>query len=171
MSRLSDRPLQDFLAAGPHMRHSELEKLLHALLAAQARHPDESDPMDVLAAFGGFETAVMVGAMLVAASKRQLIIVDGLAACAALKAAASIAAPVTDYALFCRSSSDPGLDSALREFKASALLELGLQSSDGCGAAMSWPLIRAAATLLTDLQDVADVKAASSARAGHEAAS
>ena len=35
---------------------------------------------------GGHEIAVMVGAMLVATSKRSLIIVDGIAACAALRA-------------------------------------------------------------------------------------
>lgn len=112
--------------------------------------------MDVLAALGGFELAVMVGAMLVAASKRSLIIVDGVTACAALRLAALIAPPVTDYAVFCRSHAQQGLDEAMALFRASALLELGMQSSDGTGAALAWPLIRSAAALLSDLHEVAD---------------
>jgi nicotinate-nucleotide--dimethylbenzimidazole phosphoribosyltransferase len=67
----------------------------------------------VLAAFGGFEVAVMVGLMLVAASKRHLLMVDGVPACAALVlGCADRAATVTDYCVFCRSTDHRGLDQA-----------------------------------------------------------
>ena len=56
-----------------------------------------------LAALGGFEMALMVGVMLVAGSKRQLIIPDGMAALAALMVASRIAPPVTDYCVYARS--------------------------------------------------------------------
>ena len=112
--------------------------------------------MEVLAAFGGFETAVMVGVMLVAASKRHLIMVDGMAACAALMVASHIASSVTDYCVFCRSHSHRGLDQALNLFNATALLELGLDSLDGTGACLSWPLVRSASALLTELADGED---------------
>jgi len=95
LARLSECPVRDFVVSGPDMRQDELAHLLIMLQSAQGRHKDVTDPMEVLAAFGGFETAVMVGAMLVAASKRSLIMVDGITACAALKIAARIAAPVT----------------------------------------------------------------------------
>ncbi|MCV2356169.1 nicotinate-nucleotide--dimethylbenzimidazole phosphoribosyltransferase [Paucibacter sp. B2R-40] len=155
LARLMDCPLRDFVISGPDMRQDDLAHLLNVLQAAQARHRDVSDPMEVLAAFGGFEIAVMVGAMLVAASKRSLIIVDGITACAALKIAAKIAPPVTDFAVFCRSHVHRGLDEALAMFHASALLELGMDSADGTGAALAWPMIRSAAALLTDLHDAA----------------
>lgn len=158
LSRLVDLPVRDFVMSGADMRQEELARLLLILQAAQQRHREPQDPMDVLAAFGGFETAVMVGAMLVAASKRSLIIIDGIAACAALKIAARIAAPVTDYAVFCRSHVHRGLDEALALFHASALLELGLDSADGAGAALAWPMIRSAAALLTDLHDLDDAR-------------
>ncbi|MEL4179489.1 nicotinate-nucleotide--dimethylbenzimidazole phosphoribosyltransferase [Roseateles sp. PN1] len=153
LSRLMECPVQNFVISGPDMRQDELTHLLGVLHAAQARHRDVSDPMEVLAAFGGFEIAVMVGVMLVAASKRSLIIVDGMTACAALKLAARIAPPVTDYAVFCRSHTHRGLDEALALFHASALLELGMESADGTGAALAWPMIRSAAALLTDLHE------------------
>ncbi|PND40012.1 nicotinate-nucleotide--dimethylbenzimidazole phosphoribosyltransferase [Paucibacter aquatile] len=158
LSRLMDLPVREFVVSGPDMRQDELNHILGVLHAAQARHREVSDPMEVLAAFGGFELAVMMGAMLVAASKRHLIIVDGITACAALKLAARIAAPVTDYAVFCRSHVHRGLDEALATFHASALLELGMDSADGTGATLAWPMIRAAAALLTDLHDLAEAR-------------
>ena len=120
---------------------------------AQGRHREVSDAVEVLAAFGGFETAVMVGAMLVAASKRHLIMVDGMAACAALMVASRIAESVVDYCVFCRSRTHQGLDRALGLFQASALLELGLDTTDGTGACLSWPLVDSAAALLSELGD------------------
>lgn len=160
LSRLSDLPVRDFVVSGPTMRQDALVQLLDVLHAAQARHKEAKEPMEVLAAFGGHEIAVMVGAMLVAASKRSLIVVDGIAACAALRIASLICAPVTDYAVFCRSHVHRGLDEALALFRASALLELGMDSADGTGAALAWPMIRSAAALLTDLHEVAEARVA-----------
>lgn len=153
LSRLSDQSVREFVVSGPQMRQDELVHLLDVLHAALTRHRDALSPMEVLAALGGFEVAVMVGAMLVAASKRSLIIVDGIAACAALKVASLICAPVTDYAVFCRSRVHRGLDEALSLFHSSALLELGMDCADGTGAALAWPMIRAAAALLSDLHE------------------
>jgi nicotinate-nucleotide--dimethylbenzimidazole phosphoribosyltransferase len=156
LSRLSDTPVRDFLQSGSTMPADELAHLMAIAQGAQARHRDVSDPVEVLAAFGGFEVAVMVGVMLMAASKRHLLIVDGLPACAALMLAARIAPAVTDYCVFCRSHSHRGLDQALNLFQASALLELGLESLDGTGATLAWPLVKSAAALLTEVADGED---------------
>lgn len=153
LSRLTHRSVREFVVLDPAATDEQFTRLVDVLNAAKARHRDVHEPMDVLAAFGGHEIAVMAGAMLVAASKRCLIIVDGLAACAALKIASLICPPVTDYAVFCRSHAHAGLDRALALFRATALLELGMNSADGTGAALAWPLIRSAAALLTDLRE------------------
>jgi nicotinate-nucleotide--dimethylbenzimidazole phosphoribosyltransferase len=116
--------------------------------------------VEVLAAFGGFETAMMVGAMLVAATKRHLIMVDGMTACAALVVASRIAAPVTDYCVFCRSHGHKGLDVVLSAFQATALLELGMSSIDGTGVTLAWPLVHSAAALLTEVAESQDDPAA-----------
>ena len=156
LSRLSGTSLSDLLIAGPEMEEATLAHLLTVLNAALTRHKDALDPVEVLAAFGGFEVAVMVGAMLVAGSKRRLIIVDGMPACAALLVASRIAPAVVDYCVFCRSHKHRGLDQALKLFNASALLELGMESADGTGATLAWPLLRSAAALLTELVDADD---------------
>ncbi len=156
LSRLTDTPVRDLLVAGPNMDTDALAHLMVIAPGAQGRHRDLSEPVEVLAAFGGFEIAMMVGVMLVAASKRHLLMVDGMAACAALMVASRIATPVTDYCVFCRSHGHRGLDKALHLFRASALLELGMDSTDGTGATLAWPLVRSAAALLTEVADGED---------------
>ena len=153
LARLSGANLSDLLISGPDMEEANLSHLLAVLNGAQARHKDVTEPVEVLAAFGGFEMAMMVGVMLVAGSKRHLIVVDGMPACAALMVAARIAPAVTDYCVYCRSHSHQGLDQALSLFHASALLELGMESTDGTGATLAWPLVRSAAALLTEVAE------------------
>ena len=156
LSRLSGANLRDLIVSGPDMPQDVLARQLVVLQGAQTRHKDVTDPVEVLAAFGGFEVAMMVGVMLVAGSKRHLIVADGMPACAALMVASRIAPAVTDYCVFSRSHGHPGLDHALGLFHASALLELGLQSTDGTGATLAWPLIRSAAALLADVAEGQD---------------
>ena len=156
LSRLSDSPVRDLLVSGARMDPDTLAHLMVIAQGAQGRHRELSEPVEVLAAFGGFEMAMMVGVMLVAASKRHLLMVDGMAACAALMLASRIATPVTDYCVFCRSHAHRGIDAALHLFRASALLELGMDSTDGTGATLAWPLVRSAAALLTEVADGED---------------
>jgi nicotinate-nucleotide--dimethylbenzimidazole phosphoribosyltransferase len=156
LSRLTDCPVRDLAVSGPNMDTDQLAHMMVVLKGAQGRHREVVDPVEVLAAFGGFEVAVMVGVILMAASKRHLIMIDGLPACAALMLAARIAQPVTDYCVFCRSHGHRGLDQALNLFRASALLELGMDSTDGTGATLAWPLVKCAAALLTEVADGED---------------
>ena len=153
MSRLSDLKLRDMLISGGPMKQDELAHLLVVLQGAQGRHKDAVDPVEVLAAFGGFEIAMMVGVMLVAGSKRHLLIIDGVPACAALMVASRIAPAVLDYCVFTRSHSHQGLDHVHAALNGSALLEIGMQSTDGTGATLAWPLIRSAAALLSEVAE------------------
>lgn len=153
LAQLCNVPLRELIVSTEDLRQEDLARMLIVMQGAQGRHREVSDAVEVLAAYGGFDTAMMVGVMLVAASKRHLIIVDGMAACAALMVASRIAAPVTDYSLFTRSHGEAGLDRALGLFEASALLELGMESTDGTGATLAWPLIKASAALLTEVAE------------------
>jgi nicotinate-nucleotide--dimethylbenzimidazole phosphoribosyltransferase len=155
LSALSGEPVQH-LASTPDMVPEEETRLMMVLQAAQARHRELTDPVEVLAAYGGFEIAMMVGVMLVASSKRRLIMVDGMPACAALMVAARIAPTVTDYCVFCRSHGHPGLTTTLGLFKTLALLELGMESIDGTGATLAFPLVLSSAALLTEVAEGED---------------
>ena len=153
LSRLAEVELADLLVAGSDDRPEEFARLLLVLQSAHARHRELTDPVEVLAALGGFELAMMVGVMLVAGSKRSLLVIDGMAACAALMVAWRIAPAVTDYCVYVHSHSHEGLGEALALFDAAGLLDLGLETGDGTGAALAWPLLRSAAALLTEVVD------------------
>jgi nicotinate-nucleotide--dimethylbenzimidazole phosphoribosyltransferase len=156
LSRLTDSPVRELLNAGASMKAEDLAHRMVVAQGAQGRHRETIEPVEVLAAFGGFEIAMMVGLILMAASKRHLVMIDGMAACAALMVSVRIAAPVTDYCVFCRSHRHHGLDAALHLFRASALLELGMDSTDGTGATLAWPLVKSAAALLTEVAEGED---------------
>jgi nicotinate-nucleotide--dimethylbenzimidazole phosphoribosyltransferase len=156
LSRLSGMSVRDLYPGASKSDTSGHAKLAVLTQTALARHREITDPIEVLAALGGFEVAMLAGVMLVAAQQRHLIMVDGLIACTALLVASKIASAVTDYCVFCRSQQHDGLDAALRLFQTDALLELNLNSTDGSGAALSWPLVRSAAALLTDVAEGED---------------
>jgi nicotinate-nucleotide--dimethylbenzimidazole phosphoribosyltransferase len=144
---------------GPQTSKEELALAMKIVRGAQARHRAVIDPIEVLAALGGFEIAVMVGVMLMAAGRRHLLLIDGMAACAALMIASRIAPPVTDYCIFCRSHTHQGLDQATKLFRASPLVDFGLDQVDGTGAVLTWPTLRARGRLA--------VSAPGRRRAGH----
>jgi nicotinate-nucleotide--dimethylbenzimidazole phosphoribosyltransferase len=160
IARLTKLSLHEMLRPRDFGQHNgdeaAFEHQLSHLQAAQSRHSACEDPVEVLAAFGGFEIAMMVGAMLAAAHKRHLVMVDGIAACAALLVATRIGGPLPEYCVFCRSTAHPGLDAVLAGFQATALLELGLDTVDGTGITLTWPLIAAAAALLSDVAESVD---------------
>ena len=156
IARLTGAELRGLLSPGPQGNPEELAHQLLVLQNALQRHKDMQDPVEVLAALGGFEIAMMVGAMLVATSKRHVVLADGIAACAAVVVAARIAAAVTDYCLYARSRRHLGIDAALVPLQGGALLELGLDSIDGTGAALALPLVRSAAALLSDTPEGED---------------
>lgn len=134
--------------------------LLRQIQRSQNRHAALDNPLEALAAFGGFETAMMVGAMIAAASRRHLLILEGLNACAALAVAERIAGPVGEYVMVASrfptqtpgAHDRPGLEAALSILQAQALPDLHLQGIDGTGIPMSWPWVQAAASLLSDVQ-------------------
>jgi nicotinate-nucleotide--dimethylbenzimidazole phosphoribosyltransferase len=155
LARLSGVDLRKFIAVDRQPAESDAASFVGVLEAAQNRNRDAVEPLAVLAAFGGFETAMMVGMMLVAASERHLILADGMTAFAALLVASRLSPAVPDYCLYCRSQGRKGIDEALSLFNAAALLEVGVESTDGTGITLAWPLVRIAGALLTDVGDVA----------------
>jgi nicotinate-nucleotide--dimethylbenzimidazole phosphoribosyltransferase len=154
LARLSQTEIAKFFRADAG--HASDVSALSILEGANTRNKDAVEPLAVLAAFGGFETAMLVGLMLVAASERHLILADGLTAFAALMVASRLSPSVTDYCLFCRSHSRNGIDEALSLFKAAALLEVGIESADGTGATLAWPLVRTAGALLAEVKEAGE---------------
>jgi len=148
LSALSKVPVWEFLDVVPSMPEGLLDHTVLVLESARQRHIELTDPIEVLAALGGFEVAMMMGLMLSAAARRFVIIPDGLPACAALMAASAVAPAMVDYCVHARSNHLRGLDRALSLFEANVGAEAGMDAMDGTGATLTWPLVKTAASLL-----------------------
>lgn len=109
------------------------------------------DALRILARFGGFEIAMMAGAMLAAAQRRMLVLVDGFISGAAALVAARSAPAFLDYAVFSHLSQEPGHRLQHAALGATPLLDLDLRLGEGTGAALAWPLVRAACAMLNEM--------------------
>ncbi len=115
----------------------------------------ETSPLGVLAEFGGFEIAMMTGAMLAAAEARMLVLVDGFIVGAAALVAAKLAPAFTEYCIFCHRSAEPGHRAQLGAMRVQPLLDLGLRLGEGTGAALAYPLVQAAVNFLNEMASFA----------------
>jgi nicotinate-nucleotide--dimethylbenzimidazole phosphoribosyltransferase len=150
-SALAPAPLDECIGIGAGHVGAGLAHKKAVLAKVQQRRPDVHDPFAALVAFGGCEIAMMVGAMLEAASRRMLIVVDGLIATSAALVAARIAPAVSDYMQFAHASGDRSHHHALTALGGRPLLDLGLRLGEATGAALAWPLIAAAAGFLAEM--------------------
>jgi len=151
MSRLTGVPLADCVGRGTGLDDAGLARKREVLERALALHADATGPLDALAAFGGFEIAMMTGAFLAAAASRMVILVDGFIASAALLVAQRINPAVLQYCVFSHCSHERGHHALLDHFQARPLLALDLRLGEGTGAALAWPLVASAAAFLCEM--------------------
>lgn len=149
---LAGLPIAASTGRGTGLDDTGLARKIATLEAVAARvGPGPHDVLDILAEVGGFEVVMMVGAMLGAAEKGALIIVDGYIASAALLAAMRIAPAVRDYAVFGHRSQEGGHPLLLDYLQATPLLRLDLRLGEGSGAVLAWPLLQAACGFLNEM--------------------
>lgn len=150
-SKLCDLPLEQCVGRGTGLDDAGLEKKRALLATAVANHPDAVEPLDVLASFGGFEIAMMTGAMLAAAERRALLLIDGYIATSALLVAASLYPAIKDYCVFAHESGEPGHARQLAWLGVEPLLSLDMRLGEGTGAALAYPLVQAAVNFLNQM--------------------
>lgn len=155
---LTGAPLVDCIGRGAGLDDAGLARkraLLERALTRYRGTGGNDDPLQVLAEFGGFEIAMMVGAMLAAAEARMTLLIDGFIVGSAALIAARMAPALLDYCIFCHRSAEPGHAAQLRALGVEPLLDLGLRLGEGTGAALAWPLVRAAAGFLNEMASFA----------------
>jgi nicotinate-nucleotide--dimethylbenzimidazole phosphoribosyltransferase len=150
-SKICGLPLAQCVGRGTGLDDDGLQKKQSILAEAVARHGASSDPLDVLAAFGGFEIAMMAGAMLGAAQRGALLLTDGYIATSALLVAASLQPAIKDYCVFAHESGEPGHARQLAWLGVEPLLSLDMRLGEGTGAALAYPLVQAAVNFLNEM--------------------
>jgi nicotinate-nucleotide--dimethylbenzimidazole phosphoribosyltransferase len=151
LARLAGLPVSDVVGRGTGLDDAQLAHKQAVLQRALARHADVHEPLAVLAALGGFEIAMMAGAMLQAASERRVVLVDGFIAGAAALVARALMPQVQDYLVFCHRSAERGHHLLLDHLKAVPLLNLDMRLGEGTGALLAWPLLQSAALFMAEM--------------------
>lgn len=151
MSRLAGLDVADCTGAGTGLDAGAVHRKIGILRQVLERHPDATEPLDALAAFGGFEMAGMAGAVLQAAVERRVIVVDGFIASSAVLVAAALQPAVLQRCVFAHRSGERGHALLLAHLQAEPLLDLGLRLGEGSGAALAWPLLVSACTILREM--------------------
>lgn len=151
MARLTGLDVAQCTGAGTGLDLDSVTRKIGILREVLARHADVNTPMDALAAFGGFEVATMVGAVLQAALERRVIVVDGFIASAAVMVGSSLEPAVLQRCVFAHRSGERGHALMLAHLRVEPLLDMGLRLGEGSGAALAWPLLVSACAVLREM--------------------
>ena len=156
LHRLGPLPLDRAVGVGAGQSAEGLARK-HAALDRAAARSAATEPLEVLAQFGGFEIAMMAGAILGAAGTGAVVVVDGFIATSAALVAARLAPACLDHCVFAHRSAEAGHAAMLAILEAEPLLNLDMRLGEGTGALLAVPLLRAAAALLSQVASLEDV--------------
>ncbi len=127
-----------------------------AILKQASEKYTVSDPVEILATFGGLEIAMMCGAMLQARKNGMVILVDGFITTAALLAAYQLDKSILDNCIFCHCSAENGHKYMLEYLGVEALVDLNMRLGEGTGAVVTYPLIKSAVLFLNEMASFED---------------
>ena len=151
LARLSGQDIALCTGAGTGLDAAAVARKTAVLREVLQRHAQATQPLQALAAFGGFEIATLLGAVLQAAQERRVIVVDGFIASSAVLVAHALQAQVLQRCVFAHRSGELGHALMLQHLGAQPLLDLGLRLGEGSGAALAWPLLESACRMLREM--------------------
>jgi nicotinate-nucleotide--dimethylbenzimidazole phosphoribosyltransferase len=150
MHRLTGQPLAQCVGRGTGLDDAGLERKRATLAAASARTATQ-DPLELLAEFGGYEIAMLSGAILAAAARRMVILVDGFTVTVAAALAARFDPSALQYCIFGHCSAENAHRRLLEHLGVHPLLDVGMRLGEGSGAAMALGVMRAALALFREM--------------------
>ncbi len=161
MSLWGDIPLDECIGAGAGLNHPGVEHK-KAVLGASVRRFEEqyphADAATVIRYFGGFEMVGAIGAMLRAAERHMLVLVDGFIMTACMLAASRLYPEVLHYAIFGHCGDESGHGRMLALMNAQPLLRLGLRLGEGTGALCAYPIVESAVRMINEMNNFDNAK-------------
>lgn len=152
MSYFTNTPITDCVGRGTGLNDEGLQTKIETLQEVYNLHKNDiKTPIDALIAFGGFEIAMMCGAMLAAASLQMTLLIDGFIVTSALLVANALESAIVDYCIFCHTSGEQGHKNMLNYLNVEPLLNLDLRLGEGTGCAVAYPIIEASVNFLNNM--------------------
>ena len=151
MHKYCHYPIENCVGRGTGLDDKGLDDKLRILKSVLDHHDQVTTPDQILATFGGFEIAMMTGAMLKAYELNMILLIDGFIVTAALLSARALKERIIDNCIFSHKSNEQGHRLMLDFLKAKPLMDLGLRLGEGTGAALALPLLHAAVNFLNEM--------------------
>lgn len=151
MTCLTGIPLEQCVGAGSGLDATGVRRKYEVLKQALDNYRGDGSTPDILRHFGGLEMVMAVGAMLQAAERHILILVDGFIMTACMLAASRLYPEVLDYAIFGHCGDEAGHRLLLDYLGVKPLLQLGLRLGEGTGAICAYPLVDSAVRMLNEM--------------------
>lgn len=151
MHGLTGQALEQCVGRGTGLDDAGVARKLSLLASARTRAPNVVDPVGLLTEFGGYEIAMLAGAVMAGAAAQVVVVIDGFTVSVAAALAARIAPHVLDYCVFSHRSAEQAHRALLEHLGVEPLLDLGMRLGEGSGGALAVPLLRAACALFTEM--------------------
>jgi nicotinate-nucleotide--dimethylbenzimidazole phosphoribosyltransferase len=151
LHRRTGWPLEECVGRGTGLDDAGLARKRERLAEASARCPNKLTPVETITEFGGFELAMITGALLATADQKCVAVIDGFAVTVAALLAIEIDPRVRSRCIYSHCSAEHAHRKLLEHLDVRPLLDLGMRLGEGTGAATAWPLIDAAARLMTEM--------------------
>ncbi len=151
MSMLCNIPLSDCVGAGSDNTGNIISHKYSVLKASLDNYVGDNSPEDIMRYFGGYEMVMSVGAMLRAAERGMVVIIDGFIMTACALMASKLYPEFLNYAIFGHCGDETGHKQLLDSMAAKPILHLGLRLGEGTGAICAYPIIESAVRMICEM--------------------
>ncbi|WP_074409146.1 nicotinate-nucleotide--dimethylbenzimidazole phosphoribosyltransferase [Aquimarina megaterium] len=150
MSYFTEIPIAECVGSGTGLDTSAI-KIKQKILSEVSQKHTPSSPLDALTIFGGFEIAMITGAILKAAELKMTVIIDGFIVTSAVLVAHAMHQNVLDYCIFAHTSEEQGHQKMYEFLDKKPLINLGMRLGEGTGVAVAYPIIESAVAFLNTM--------------------
>lgn len=142
------RPPIDLVGPGTGLDTTGVARKTAVVQRALEQHQQHCrTPLGTLRRLGGFEIAALTGSYITCAQRGLPVLVDGFISTVAALLATRISPSAANWMLYSHTSAEPGHRLVLEALSAQPLLDIGMRLGEGCGAAVTVPLLRLACAL------------------------
>lgn len=150
-AKLTGLPVSELAGRGTGLDDPGLSRKIGVLEEAARRTSARLSAHEALREYGGFEMAMLAGAMLGGARAGRIVIIDGFIATAAAALALELDPDSRAAMVFSHRSAEAGHQRLCEALDVDPLLDLGLRLGEGTGALLVWPLLQASAAMLANM--------------------
>ncbi len=161
MSIFGQQPLDECIGAGAGLDNEGIRhkhKVLTQAVALYMKNRLNDSAEEAIRYFGGFEMVGAIGAMLRAAERRMVVLVDGFIMTACMLAASHLYQDVLHYAVFGHCGDEYAHARMLSLMNARPLLNLGMRLGEGTGALCAYPIVESATRMINEMNNFDNAK-------------